>query len=289
MLIEYNFVLIIFLFFLCKIFNTYYTDYLIKNNDDIDNNYLILINSLFCFNVSYLLSPKPEKKNTIIPYDKYIVISSLTFLNSQVGLYCLNFITITNKNIIALWRPIPIILLRWYNNEPIYIYQINGLICIVVGSILLNINNITNDTIFGFSLMFITLFSGGLNDKYQDNLLQKYKVNSLILMYNVQIYRIIISLFMMQNYIKFLYFIRKYCFDLCLISLSQSGIQICIFYTLNNYGSYVNKINNNTFIISYSVYELIIRDTHINNLEIFGLIFILYGIVINYINLKKLV
>jgi len=289
MFIEQNFILIIFLFFLCKSYNTYYTDYLIKHNDDIDNNYLILVNSLFCFKVSYLLSPKLEKQNMIIPYDKYIIISGLTFMNSQLGLYCLNFISVSNKNIIALWRPIPILLLKWFNNESIYYYQINGLIGIVIGSILLNINNITNDTILGVSLMFLTLFSGGINDKYQDNLLQKYKVNSLILMYNVQIYRIIMSLCMIHNYINFIYFIQKYYLDLCLISLSQCGIQICIFYTLNNYGSYVNKINNNTFIISYSVYELIVRDTYIAVEELFGLMFILYGIIINYVNLKKLV
>lgn len=289
MFIEKNFILIIFLFFLCKSYNTYYTDYLIKHNDDIDNNYLILVNSLFCFKVSYLLSAKLEKQSIIIPYDKYIIISGLTFMNSLVGLYCLNFISVSNKNIIALWRPIPIILLKWVNNESIYYYQINGLIGIVIGSILLNINNITNDTILGVSLLFLTLFSDGLNNKYQDNILQKYKVNSLILMYNIQIYRIIISLCMINNYINFIYFIQKYYLDLCLIGLSQSGIQICIFYTLNNYGSYVNQINNNTFIISYSVYELIVRDTYITLIELFGLMFILYGIIINYVNLNKLV
>ena len=101
MFIEQNFILVIFLFFLCKSYNTYYTDYLIKHNDDIDNNYLILVNSLFCFKVSYLLSPKLEKQSMIIPYDKYIIISGLTFMNSQLGLYCLNFISVSNKNIIS--------------------------------------------------------------------------------------------------------------------------------------------------------------------------------------------
>ena len=134
-------------------------------------------------------------------------------------------------------KSIPIIIIGLISGKSYNVYKIISIISISSGAYIYSYTYNNSDTIIGLQFAMISLICDGFVSIYEDILVERYKVKTFTMMQNIQIWRIIFSLGYIQDWWKFYQFINKYLITLIFLGLSGSGTQVCIFISINHYGS----------------------------------------------------
>ena len=271
----------------CFTLNSLYLEYLTRNENDI-TYYLLFYSSLCNYIVSLIFSYGETqsiyyfKNSSLLFHGQYIIISLGTFISSQMGLLALDYISMPTRILLKSCKSVPIIIIGLISGKSYHVYKIISIISISSGAYIYSYTYNNSDTIIGLQFAMISLICDGFVSVYEDILVERYKVKTFTLMRNIQMWRVIFSLGYIQDWWKFYQFINKYLITLIFLGLSGSGTQVCIFISINYYGSLSTSMMQNFRKIFTIILSCLINKYNLTSRQSFGLIISIFGILINF-------
>ena len=139
-------------------------------------------------------------------------------------------------------KSIPIVVIGLLSGKSYPVYKIISIIALSSGTYLYSYTDNGNNTLVGIGFALILLISDGFVGIYEDELVEKYQVQTFTLMRNIQMWRIIFSLGYIKNWWHLYQFMYKYSITMIFLGLSGVETQVCIFISLNHYGSLTTSI-----------------------------------------------
>ena len=277
-----NYILLNIILFLSFTINTIYLDTIYKIDKNI-SQYLVLYNSICSYIIAVIFSLN-EKPNKVIPYYKYGLLSLITYISSQTGLVVLKYISMSTRMLLKSCKSIPIVIIELSSGKSIPLYKIVSIILLSTGTYIYSYCEDNPDNIIILLLAIISLFSDGIVGIYEDKLVKDYNVQTFTLMKNIQLFRVIYSIILLDNWILFYQFINNNLFILIILGTSGTITQVCIFTSINKYGSLSTSMMG-SFRKTFNILLSIILNNNITNVNKFiGLILSLLGIGINFVN-----
>lgn len=270
----------------CFTLNTLYLEYLYKNETNI-TYHLVLYSSICNFIValicSYIepISKIDLKKSSLVPHSQYIIISFGTFISSQTGMISLNYISMPTRILLKSCKSIPIIVIGLIYGKSYPLYKIISIVALSSGTYLYSYTDNGYNTLIGIGYAMISLISDGFVGLYEDSLVEKYNINTFTLMQNIQMWRIVFASSYIQDWWRFYQFIYKYSKTLIILGVSGAGTQVCIFISLNRYGSLTTSMIGGFRKIFNIILSILMNGYNLTSRQSIGLIFGISGIVIN--------
>lgn len=261
--------------------NTFFLEYIYKIDKDA-SQYLVLYNSLCSYLVASIFSLS-ETNYKPIPFYKYGFLSLSTFISSQTGLTALKYISMPTRILLKSCKSIPIVTLKLVTGKSIPLYKLFSIILLSSGTYIYSYSKANTDTNIGLLLAMISLFSDGIVGTYEDQLVETYGVQTFTLMKNIQLFRVLYSMILLDNWLSFYHFINNNLYTLLILGTSGSITHVCIFTSLNKYGSLSTSMMGSirkTFNILLSV---VVNNHSLSGNKLLGLTLGLSGIGVNCI------
>lgn len=274
----------------CFTLNTLYLEYLYRNERDI-TNYLVFYSSVCNYVVALTFSygeTQPKKSvpttitnHTLVPYSQYIIISLGTFISSQTGMIALDYISMPTRILLKSCKSIPIVVIGLLSGKSYPAYKIISIVALSSGTYLYSYTDNGYNTLVGIGVALISLISDGFVGIYEDELVEKYQVQTFTLMQNIQMWRIIFSLYYIQDWWQLYQFMHKYSITMIFLGLSGAGTQVCIFVSLNRYGSLTTSMMGGFRKIFNIVLSILMNGYDLTYRQSLGLILSISGILVN--------
>ena len=276
----------------CFTLNTLYIEYLYRNETDI-TNYLVFYSSVCNYVVALIFSyeetqPKisvtssATRTNLIqAPHFEYIIISLGTFVSSQTGMIALDYISMPTRILLKSCKSIPIVIIGLLSGKSYPVYKIMSIVALSSGTYLYSYTDNGYDTLIGIGFALASLISDGFVGAYEDALIERYQVQAFTLMRNIQMWRIIFSLGYIQDWGKYYQFMHKYSITMIFLGLSGAGTQVCIFVSLNRYGSLTTSMMGGFRKIFNIILSILMNGYNLTYRQSLGLILGISGILVN--------
>lgn len=226
----------------CFTLNTLYLDSLYQNETNI-TNYLVFYSSVCNYIVALIFSYKKTHpkisgatSNTLTtqpPHFKYIIISLGTFISSLTGMVALDYISMPTRILLKSCKSLPIIVVGLFSGKSYPVYKIISIVALSSGTYLYSYTDNSYDTLIGLGFALVSLLSDGFVGIYQDDLVERYKVETFVLMRNIQMWRIIFSFVYIYDWWRFYQVMHQNSITIIFLGLSGAGTQVCIFISLN--------------------------------------------------------
>jgi len=276
-----NYIILNIILFLSFTINTFFLEMIYKINNDC-SQFLVLYSTI-CSYLTSLIFSYNEKLMKPIPKYKYLIISLSTFISSQSGLYALKYISISTRLLLKSCKSIPIVILQFTYGKNIPLHKLLSIILLSSGTYIYFYDENNSDSIYGLLLICISLLGDGFVGIYEDALVEKYKIKPFSLMKMIQLYRIILSILLIQNWIEFYSFINNNKIILLGLGVSGTTTQICIFVSLNKYGSLSTSMMGSMRKIINIILFIMINNVKLSSQKYIGLSIGISGIIINCI------
>ena len=274
----------------CFTLNTLYLESLYKNETNI-TNYLVFYSSVCNYIVALIFSygeTRPKISNTTsntlttqISHFQYIIISLGTFISSQTGMIALDYISMPTRILLKSCKSIPIIVVGLFSGKSYPVYKFISIIALSSGTYFYSYKDNNSDQAIGIGFALVSLISEGIVGVYQDNLVDKYQVGTFTLMQNIQMWRIVFSIVYIYDWWKFYQFMHQYSITIIFLGLSGAGTQVCIFISLNRYGSLSTAMMDNFRKVFNIVLSIVMNGYNLTNRQSLGLTLGISGILIN--------
>jgi drug/metabolite transporter (DMT)-like permease len=274
----------------CFTLNTLYLESLYKNETNI-TNYLVFYSSVCNYIVALIFSYgeiQPKISNTTsntlttqITHFQYIIISLGTFISSQTGMIALDYISMPTRILLKSCKSIPIIVVGLFSGKSYPVYKFISIIALSSGTYFYSYIDNNSDQAIGIGFALVSLVSEGLVGVYQDNLVEKYQVGTFTLMQNIQMWRIVFSILYIYDWWKFYQFMHQYSITIIFLGLSGAGTQVCIFISLNRYGSLSTAMMDNFRKVFNIILSIVMNGYNLTNRQSLGLTLGISGILVN--------
>ena len=270
----------------CFTLNTLYLEYLYRNERDI-TNYLVFYSSVCNYVIALIFSyeemqPKTNlEKSTLVPYSQYIIISLGTFISSQTGMISLDYISMPTRILLKSCKSIPIVFIGLLSGKSYPIYKIISIVTLSSGTYLYSYTDNGYNTLVGIGFALASLISDGFVGIYEDALVERYQVQTFTLMRNIQMWRIVFSLGYIQDWWRFYQFMHQYSTTMIFLGFSGAGTQVCIFVSLNRYGSLTTSMMGGFRKIFNIVLSILMNGYDLTYRQSLGLTLGVSGILVN--------
>ena len=270
----------------CFTLNTLYLEYLYRKETDI-TNYLVFYSSVCNYVTALIFSyeetqPKTNlEKSTLVPYSQYIIISLGTFISSQTGMISLDYISMPTRILLKSCKSIPIVIIGLLSGKSYPTYKIMSIVALSSGTYLYSYTDNGYNTLVGIGFALVSLISDGFVGIYEDALVERYQVQTFTLMRNIQMWRIIFSLGYIQDWWRFYQFMYQYSTTMIFLGFSGAGTQVCIFVSLNRYGSLTTSMMGGFRKIFNIVLSILLNGYDLTHRQSLGLILGISGILVN--------
>lgn len=274
----------------CFTLNTLYLDSLYQNETNI-TNYLVFYSSVCNYIVALIFSYKKTHpkisgatSNTLTtqpPHFKYIIISLGTFISSLTGMVALDYISMPTRILLKSCKSLPIIVVGLFSGKSYPVYKIISIVALSSGTYLYSYTDNSYDTLIGLGFALVSLLSDGFVGIYQDDLVERYKVETFVLMRNIQMWRIIFSFVYIYDWWRFYQVMHQNSITIIFLGLSGAGTQVCIFISLNRYGSLSTAMMDNFRKVFNIILSIVMNGYNLTNRQSLGLTLGISGILIN--------
>tara|TARA_Y100000748_G_scaffold256376_3_gene222773 strand:+ start:35 stop:1009 length:975 start_codon:yes stop_codon:yes gene_type:complete len=270
----------------CFTLNTLYLEYLYQNETNI-TNYLVFYSSVCNYVIAVVFSYGVTKSSTeseksgLVLHSQYIIISLGTFISSQTGMLALDYISMPTRILLKSCKSIPIVLIGLLSGKSYPVYKIISIVALSSGTYLYSYTDNGYDTLIGIGFALVSLVSDGFVGTYQDDLVERYQVQTFTLMRNIQLWRIVFSLVYIHDWWRFYQFLHQYSMTMIFLGLSGAGTQVCIFISLNCYGSLSTAMMDNFRKVFNIILSIVINGYGLTSRQSLGLTLGISGIVVN--------
>lgn len=269
--------------------NTLYLETLYQNESNI-TNYLVCYTSICNYIVAVVFSNIETKfktisskssKSILVPHSQYIIVSISTFISSQTGMIALNYISMPTRILLKSCKSIPIVIIGLLSGKSYPLYKIISIIALSSGTYLFSYTDNGYNTLIGIGFALISLISDGFVGIYEDILVEKYHVQTFTLMQNIQMWRIVFSLMYIHDWLIFYQFMYKYSTTMIFLGLSGATTQVCIFISINYYGSLTTSMLGGFRKIFNIILSIIMNGYNLTSRQSLGLTLGISGIIVN--------